>query len=326
MRRRDFVGCLAGAVAWPVAARAQQRMPVIGFLGPDSPALLGERLRAFHQGLGEAGYVDGGNVTIEYRWAENQNDHIPNLVADLLRRRVDVIAAPGSTPATIAAKALTTTVPIVFATGTDPVSSGLVASLNRPGGNLTGVTLLGVEISQKQLELLHEVLPSTTTIALLVNPTNPGIAETTTKELHAAARTLGLELHVLSATSERDFDAVFASLARLPTSGLIIAPDIFFGSRLSQLGALTLQHLVPAIHQFRAFAVAGGLLSYGTNVADAFRRAGVYTGRILKGEKPADLPVERSTKVELVINMKTAKALGLTFPVTLLGRADEVIE
>jgi putative ABC transport system substrate-binding protein len=283
-------------------------------------------LRAFHQGLGEAGYVEGRNVTIEYRWAESQNNRIPDLVAELVRRQVDVIATTASTPATIAAKALTTTIPIVFATGTDPVGLGLVASLNRPGGNLTGVTLSGVEISQKQLQLLHEVLPSTNTMALLVNPANASIAETTTKELHTAARILGLELHVLNASAERDFEAVFASLARLPPIGLIIAPDIFFGSRLSQLGALTLQHHVPAIHQFRAFPVAGGLMSYGTDVADAFRLAGAYTGRILKGEKPSNLPVQQATKVELVINMKTAKSLGLTFPLTLLGRADKVIE
>jgi putative tryptophan/tyrosine transport system substrate-binding protein len=327
MQRREFIAGLVAAAAWRQAAWAQQaRTPAIGFLGPDSPAMLGGRLRAFHQGLGEAGYVEGRNVAIEYRWAENDNDRIPDLVADLVRHGVDVIATPGSTAGAIAAKALTRTVPIVFATGADPVRNGLVASLSRPGGNLTGVTLLGVEIGQKQLQLLHEVLPSATTMALLVNPTNASIAGTTTKELQAAARTLGLELYVVNAGAERDFDAVFASLARLRPGGLIIAPDIFFGSRLSQLGALTLQHGVPAIHQFRAFAVAGGLMSYGTDVADAFRLAGVYTGRILKGEKPTDLPVQQSTKIELLINVKTAKALGLVIPETLLATADAVIQ
>jgi putative ABC transport system substrate-binding protein len=228
MRRREFIAALGGVAAWPAVAWAQQaRTPVIGFLGPDSPAQLGRRLRAFHEGLGEAGYVEGRNVTIEYRWAESQNNRFQDLVADLIRHQVNVIAAPGSTPATIAAKALTRTIPIVFATGTDPVRSGLVASLNRPGGNLTGVTALGVDISQKQIQLLHDVLPSTTTMALLVNPTSASITETTTKELHAAARILALDLHVLNVSAERDFDAVFASLARLPPSGLIIAPDIF---------------------------------------------------------------------------------------------------
>jgi putative ABC transport system substrate-binding protein len=221
---------------------------------------------------------------------------------------------------------LTTTIPIVFATGVDPVKERLVASLNRPGGNVTGVTLLGVELGPKQLQLLHEAIPAAATLALLVNPTNPAIAEPMANELRAAARTLGLELQVLQATTERQFDAVFATLTQLRAGGLVIAPDIFFGSRLEALGALTFRHAVPAIHQFRAFAAAGGLMSYGTDVVDAFRLAGTYTGRILKGEKPADLPVQQAVKIELVINVKTAKALGITFPLTLLGRADEVIE
>ena len=328
IQRREFITLLGGAAAaWPVTARAQQAaMPVIGFLGTDSPDLLGARLRAFHRGLSETGFVEGRNFAIEYRWAEGRNDRMPALAAELVRRQVAVIAAPGSTGGALAAKALTTTIPIVIATGVDPVKEGLIASLNRPGGNVTGVTLLGVELGPKQLQLLHEVIPTATSMAVLVNPTNPAIAEPTANELRAAARTLGLELHVLQASSESEIDPAFATLAQLRAGGLAIAPDVFFGSRLQQLGALTLRHAMPAIHQFRAFAAAGGLMSYGTDVTDAFRLAGTYTGRILKGEKASDLPVQQVTKIELVINMKTAKALGLTFPITLLGRADQVIE
>jgi putative ABC transport system substrate-binding protein len=248
------------------------------------------------------------------------------LVSDLVRRQVTVIAAPGSTRGALLAKALTGTIPIVFATGADPVKEGLVASLNRPGGNVTGITLLGVELGPKQLELLREMNPTVITIALLVNPTNPAIHEPMTSGVRAAASTLGLEVHVLHAGTESDLDTAFAALAKLRPVGLMIAPDIFFGSRLQQLGALTLSHALPAIHQFRAFAAAGGLMSYGTDVADSFRLSGIYTGRILKGEKPMDLPVQQATKVELIVNLKTAKALGLEVPPTLLARADEVIE
>jgi putative tryptophan/tyrosine transport system substrate-binding protein len=327
VRRREFITLLGGAVAtWPLAARAQQQMPVIGFLGSETPELWARRLRAFHQGLGETGYVEDRNVTIEYRWAEGHNDRLPALAADLVRRQVTVIAAPNSTPAALAARAATATIPIVFAVAVDPVEIGLVVSLNRPGGNLTGITSLNVEVGPKRLELLHEAVPAATIVALLVNPTSPNLAESTTKNLGATARTLGLQMHVLHASTEREFETVFASLLQLRAGALVIGPDALFNSRLEQLAALALRHAVPTVYQFREFPVAGGLMSYGTSITDAYRQVGVYTGRILKGDKPADLPVQQLAKVELVINLKTAKTLGLTFPLPLLARADEVIE
>ncbi len=328
MRRRDFITLLGGAAAtWPLAARAQQpAMPVIGFVNFASPQTYTMQLAAFLKGLGEAGYVDGQNVVIEYRWAEGRNDRLPAMLADLVHRPVAVIAAT-STPAALAAKAATTTIPIVFETGGDPVRLGLVTSLNRPGGNVTGVTQTNVEVAPKRLQMLHELVPTATSIALLVNPTNPALAEPTMKELKAAARTLGLELNVLDASTERDFDAVFAKLLQLRAGGLVIGPDPFFISRQEQLAALTVRHVVPAVFEQREFAAAGGLISYGGKVADSYHLAGIYTGRILKGDKPTDLPVQQvTTKVELVINLKTAKALGLDVPLRLLNAADEVIE
>jgi putative ABC transport system substrate-binding protein len=328
MRRREFITLLGGAaVVWPLAARAQQpAMPVIGYLGSESPDLFADILRAFRQGLNETGFVEGRNVAIEFRWAEGHNDRLPALAADLVRRQVTVIAAPGSTPAALAAKAATTTIPIVFQLGTDPVATGLVASLSRPGGNLTGVTSLNVEVGPKRVELLHELVPTATSIALLVNPTNPALAVALSRGVQVAARTLGLQLYVLNASTEHDLDGAFARLIQLRAGGLVIGTDIFFTSRIEQLAALALRHAMPAIYQYREYAAAGGLMSYGGNHADLARRAGVYTGRILKGEKPADLPIQQVTKVEMIINLKTAKALGITVPLVLLGRADEVIE
>jgi ABC-type uncharacterized transport system substrate-binding protein len=328
MRRRDFITLIGGAAAaWPFAVRAQQpTMPVIGYLGSESPDVFAGRLSAFRQGLSETGFVEGQNVAIEYRWAENQYDRFPALLADFIRRKVTVIVAVTGTPPALAAKVATTTIPIVFVTAGDPVALGLVASLNRPGGNLTGVATLTVELAPKQLEVLRELVPTAITIALLVNPANSTNAETLSRDVQAAARTLGLQLHVLHASTERDFDAVFASLPRLRAGALFIGSDPFFNSRSQQLTALASRHAMPTMYPFREYAMAGGLISYGNSFADAHRQVGVYTGRVLKGEKPADLPIQQSVKVELVINLKTAKALGLTFPISLLGRADEVIE
>ena len=327
MQRRQFIALLGGAaVAWPLAARAQQPvLPVIGFINVASAKGYAPQLSAFLKGLSETGYVDGRNVAIEYRWAEGRSDRLPAMVADLVHRQVAVIAAT-STPAALAAKAATTTIPIVFELGSDPVRLGLVASLSRPGGNVTGVTNTNVEITPKRLELLHELLPTARIMALLVNPADPANAETTVREVRAGARAFGLELHVLNASSEDDFDAVFANLIQLRASGLVIGGGPFFASHGTQLAALTVRHAVPAIFEFREFAAAGGLLSYGSDIGEAYRLAGIYTGRILKGDKPADLPVQQATKVELYINLKTAKALGVNVPNTLIGRADEVIE
>jgi len=327
MRRREFITLFGGAaLASPLAARAQQKRPVIGFLGSESPARIGSLLRFFWQGLSELGFVEGQNVTIDYLWAEGRNDRLPALAAELVRRGVDVIAAPATTPGALAAKAATATIPIVIFTAGDPIALGLVASLNRPGGNITGTTNLSGELAPKRLELLRELLPTATDLALLINPTNPTLMAATTTEAQAAAQTLGVKFHILQAGTEREFDSIFAKLSQLRASGLVIAVDSFFSSRREQLAELALRHRVPAIYQTRDFAAAGGVISYGGSLADAFRLVGSYTGRILKGEKPADLPVQQITRIELVINLKAAKSLGLTVPPTLLARADEVIE
>jgi putative tryptophan/tyrosine transport system substrate-binding protein len=327
MKRREFITLLGGAAAaWPVAARAQQAaMPVIGFLSSASPDAYALRLLAFRQGLKEAEYVEGRNVEVEYRWSKGQNDKLPVLAAELVQRRVAVIVAAGGGPAATAAKKATATIPIVFGVAVDPVEAGLVASLNRPGGNSTGVTTLNVELGPKRLELLHELMPTATVVALLVNPTNAS-SEAISRDLQAAARALGLQLHVLHASAERDFDAAFAALIRLRAGALVIGPDIFFLARSEQLAALTVRHAMPAIFQYRPFAAAGGLVSYGTDETEYYRLVGIYAGRVLKGEKPSDLPVQQATKVELIINLKTARALGITVPLPLIGRADEVIE
>jgi putative ABC transport system substrate-binding protein len=316
---------LGGAAAWPLAARAQQKAtPVIGFLSSASAEGYADRVKAFRQGLGEAGFVEGRNVAIEFRFADNQLDRLPALATDLVQRKVTVIAANG--PSALAAKVATTTIPIVFTSGDDPVRAGLVTSLNRPGGNLTGVVSQDVELAPKRLELLHELVPNVKNFAMLLNPANRARSENLTRDLQAAAHTLGLELHILNATSERDIEPVFAKLAELRAGGLVIGNDSLFISMRERLGAMTARLKVPAIFQFREFSAAGGLLAYGGSAADAYRLAGVYIGRVLKGEKPGDLPVQQSTKAELTINVKTAKALGLNVPLSLLGRADEVIE
>ena len=327
MRRRAFLTALGSAAAWPMVVRAQHpARPVIGLLGSESPDEWAARISAFQQGLAETGYIDGRNAAIEYRWAHGHNDRLPTLAADLVSQRVAVIAAPGSSPAALAAKAATSTIPVVFWIGSDAVRLGLVASLNRPEGNLTGVTTLNVMLGPKRLELLHELIPTARALALLVNPTDRANVETITGDVQAAARTLGLELHVLSASTDRDLNVAFANVTQLQAGGLVVGTDAFFSGRLEQISALGISHAVPTVYQFREFVAAGGLMGYGGNVMDAFRAVGVYTGRILNGEKAADLPVQQVTKVELFINLKTVKTLGLTVPLALLGRADEVIE
>ena len=327
MKRREFITLLGGAAAWPLAARAQQpAMPLVGFLGSASPEVYADRIRAFRQGLKEAGYVEGQNVNIEYRWAEADTGRLPELAARFVEEQVAVLVTAGGTSAALAAKAATATVPIVFAIGADPVQIGLVASLNRPGGNVTGATSINVELGPKRLELMRELLPSVRSMALLVNPTTPALAEPSTRITQAAAHALGLELHVLEARSEHDFDPTFAKIAELRAQALIIAPDQLFTAHSKRLAELTLQHALPAIYEFRQFVAAGGLISYGSSETEYYRLVGNYVGRILKGDKPADLPVQQATKVELLINLKTANTLGITVPLPLSGRADELIE
>jgi putative ABC transport system substrate-binding protein len=323
--RREFIALAGAAAAWPLAARAQQpgKMPVIGFLNSSSPRAYARFVTDFQQGLAETGYAEGRNVAIEYRWAEDQYDRLPALASDLVGREVAVIFANG--PAALPAKMATATIPIVFTGGFDPVQAGLVASLNRPGGNLTGVSILNVELAPKRLELLHELVPQATVLAVLLNPAGPNV-EALSKDLQAAARTLGMQPHIRYASSDRDLDTVSATLAQLRAGALVIGADPFFNSRGEKLAALAVRHAVPAIYQYREFAAAGGLMSYGGSLSDTYHLVGIYTGRVLKGERPADLPVQQSTKVELFVNLKTAKALGITIPLAILTRADEVIE
>ena len=327
MKRREFIGLISGVAAtWPLVVRAQQpAVPVIGYLSSASSQGHASYLAGFHEGLREDGFIEGQNVTIEYRWANGQYQRLPELAADLVRRHVALIAA-GSTPAALAAKAATTTIPIVFEMAGDPVRIGLVAGLDRPGGNVTGVANMNIQMTPKRLQLLHEAVPSAKVMALLVNPANSTVAETQSREAFSVAPTLGVDLHVLHASTERDLDAVFANLIQSRAGGLVIAAEPLFSSLNKQFAELTVRHAVPAITGGRDFAAAGGLLSYGADTRQAYRLAGIYTGQVLKGEKPANLPIQQSTKVELVINLKTAKVLGLNIPNTLIGRADEVIE
>jgi putative ABC transport system substrate-binding protein len=327
LRRREFITLFGSAAAWPLAARAQQpvAMPTIGFAGGDSPDQWAVLLRAFRLGLKATGFIEGQNVAIEYRWTEGRNDKLPALTADLVSRQVAIIVAP-TTPSVLAVKAATKTIPIVFFTAGDPIDLGLVTSLRRPDSNLTGATTLTLEVGQKWVQLLHEMVPNATSLALLINPTSPNLAKAQSSDLQTAAHGLGLQLHVLQASTDRDFDGAFASVTRLQAGGLVISSDSFFFSQSHQLATLALQHAVPSIFGFREFVTAGGLMSYGGSLTESFRWVGVYTGRILKGEKPADLPVQQSTKIELFINLKTAQALGLEVPPTLLTRAEDVIE
>jgi ABC-type uncharacterized transport system substrate-binding protein len=329
MRRRELITLLGGAaitssVSWPYALRAQQQrpLPVVGLLSLATS--FGGRLEAFRRSLSEAGFDDGRNVTIESSW-DGQYDHLPARAADLARRRVSVIVAT-STPGALAAKAATSTVPIVFSVGVDPVDVGLVASLSRPGGNLTGASILNVELGPKQLELLHEVVPTARRIALLVNPTSPALADPLSRQLQAAATSLALELQVVQASNLHELEAVLASLRELQVGALVIASDPFLNSQSERVAALALRHRIPTMHQYGGFPAAGGLMGYGGAITDSYRLVGEYTGRILKGEKPANLPVQQLTRVELIINLKTARALGLTVPLAIIGRADEVIE
>jgi putative ABC transport system substrate-binding protein len=331
MRRREFITLLGGAAAWPLAARAQQQaMPVIGFLSTysSSDAFAQHFLAAFHQGLKQAGYVEGQNVTVEYRWAGNEYERLRALAVELVRRRVNVIATGSASLGVLAAKTAATTIPIVFLMGGDPVRLGLVASLNRSDGNLTGVTTLNTELTPKRVEVLRELVPTTTIMAVLVNPTNNSVnVEVELRQAQAAANTLGLQtIHILQASTEPELDDIFSTLIQQRVGGLVITADTLFSGKSAELAALASRHAMPTISPYREFVTAGGLMSYGGSVTELYRLVGIYTGRVLNGEKPADLPVQQVTKVELVINLRTAKALGLNVPPSLLARADEVIE
>jgi putative ABC transport system substrate-binding protein len=326
MRRREFMTLLGGTATWSLVARAQQPgLPVIGYLNSESLETYREYFDAFHRGLGEAGFVEGRNTAIEYRWAGGQNDRLPELAADLARRQVTVIVT-NNTPASLAAKAASQSVPVVFLVGSDPVLIGLVKSLNRPGGQLTGVSILNTEIIAKRLELLHELVPAATTVGFLVNPTNPVFAQAELTGIQAGAHALGLQLLVLNASSTKEMEAAFATLMKQGGGGLVVSGDTYFIAQHKRLLGLAAEHRIPTIYVYRELSSIGGLMSYGPSLPDGYRQTGVYAGRILKGEKPADLPVQQVSRIELVINLQTARALGITFPITLFGRADEVIE
>jgi putative ABC transport system substrate-binding protein len=326
MRRREFIALGSAAAAWSIEARSQQlALPVVGFLGSDSPEQYADRLRAFRRGLKDAGYIESENVVIEYRWANGDNNRLAALAAELVGLRVNVLVS-GTTPAALALKAATTSIPIVFFIAGDPVALGLVGSLNRPGANITGTTAQTLEAGKKWLQLLQETVPSAIEFAALINPTSPNLAEAQTKDLHAAARNLNLRIHLLNASTEHELETVFAKITELHTGGLVITSDSFFFAHIEKLAALAAQNKVPAIFGFREFPAAGGLMSYGSDLADQHRTIGGYVGRILKGEKPGDLPVQQSIKVQLVLNLKAAKTLGIAFPQTLQVAADEAIE
>jgi len=329
MRRREFIAALgsaAAALAWPLGGGAQQsKVPLIGYLHSGSPRIFGNLVAAFHRGLKEAGYVEGQNVAIEYRWAEGQYERLPALASELIGRQVAIVVTGGGEVAALAAKATTSTIPIVFTVGSDPVRSGLIAGLNHPGGNLTGATVFNTVLAAKELGLLHELVPRATSVVILVNPDNPS-PELVARDVREAGRVLGLEIHVLRATSEDEIDAVFVKVAQLRPGGFLLGADALFHDRSEQIVSLVARHAIPAIYFERKFAEVGGLLSYGSRYGEAYRQVGVYAGRILSGTKPGDLPVQQPTTFELVINLKTAKALGLTVPPSLLARADEVIE
>lgn len=328
MRRRDFVTLVGGAaLACPLAARAQRpAMPVVGFLGGGTQETSAAILRAFRQGLSSAGYIEGRNVVVEYRWAEDQVDRLPGLAADLVQRKVNAIATAGASPAALAAKAATMTIPIVFQIGVDPIKAGLVASMNRPGGNVTGLASLNRALEPKRLEVLHELIPAANILVELVNPANRTNVESREPEAQAVGHALGLQIQLVYANTERDFDKVFTTAVQLRADGIAIAADPLFANHADVLAAVAARHALPTISPYRDFAAAGGLMSYGNDLMDQYRKLGVYTGRVLHGEKPGDMPVEQAAKIELIVNLKTAKALGLTIPVSLLGRADEVIE
>ena len=327
MRRREFITLVGGSAAWPLVARAQQpTMPVIGFLHPASIDVIADRVRAFRQGLKDTGYIEGENVAVEYRWAEDQTERLPALAAELVRRRVTVIAAVGGNLSVLAAKTATTTIPIVFAVGEDPVGLGLVESMARPGGNVTGINFLASELHAKRLGLLHELVPSAVRVAVLINPGNAVNAETTLRDVQAASGAVGLQIHIIRASTSREIDAAFATMERERPDALLVGGDPFFNSRRVQLVLLATRHAVPAIYASREYAEIGALMSYGTNFLDAYRNVGVYVGRILKGAKAADIPIEQSTRFELVINLQAAKAISYEVPAGLVLRADTVIE
>jgi putative tryptophan/tyrosine transport system substrate-binding protein len=326
MRRRDALTLLGSAAIWTLPSRAQSpAMPVIGYLGPESPGLFASRLKAFQEGLAESGYVEGRNVAIEHRWAEGQYNRLPALAADLASRKVAIIVAPGGAPVALAAKSATATTPIIFEMGGDPVALGVVDNLSRPGGNLTGVSSLSVEVSRKRLEFMRELFPTAAVFAVVVNPTSP-TASSQLRNLHTAADALGVRLHVLNASAEQEFDTLFSSVSQLQAPALVFTSDPYFANRSQQLAALAARYAVPAITQSRDFALAGGLMSYGGDFTQSHRRAGIYAGQVLKGEKPADLPVQLVTKVELFVNLKAASTLGVTLPTSLISSADVVIE